>query len=523
MQFLIANFIFCQIGLIEENPNIIVGDDLAEPNNELMLPPFYDTPAVEEITVEERKKKKKSLTEGAPNQSAGDNNGYSSLVPFPQEETIRLKSSVQKIVDGALHPFISKLEELFDPNNSAIQPSRSPHHIALWNADLLLTKLFDQNELTKYFTDLMNEMSESAIFNEENVSSPSGNYRVLFLTDVTGLDENYTKIGTSDSVVPEVETLTVGDMQIINYSQMEAKHINKYVRLIALYKYRISTKETVDQEKNKGTALGSLLEEVTQSIVRGLDVTDTLVESNQPTNIAAKFSIKQVSKDLSKRAIADLDARLNVSYQEEMIMHIIMEQKDDDNILPLSMGLFLAKGCSFCRKRECRSEDLTTPIGPDNPVCPDRQCILKNLVCNICNKQMANSKSLARHKYSVHDMQTGENTGMFICSHCGDTFSKKWKLNVHEKQHEDRKLQVACPICAKVMKGAIALKKHINMVHETKRQYSCENCHKMFKRKETLQVHYRIHTGEKPFACSHCEYSSETKGSYAKHYILIFF
>ncbi|KAF2368090.1 Zinc finger C2H2-type [Trinorchestia longiramus] len=163
------------------------------------------------------------------------------------------------------------------------------------------------------------------------------------------------------------------------------------------------------------------------------------------------------------------------------------------------------------------SEDLTSPIGPNNPVCPDRQCIKRNLVCPVCHKQMSNSKILMRHKYSAHDVQSGDPGGMFICSHCGETFAKKWKLNVHEKQHEDRKLQIAYHLCNKVMRGSIALKKHINMVHEAKRQYKCEYSTKMFKRKETLMVHARIHTGEKPFACYHCDYSPETKGNLKAH------
>ena len=40
--------------------------------------------------------------------------------------------------------------------------------------------------------------------------------------------------------------------------------------------------------------------------------------------------------------------------------------------------------------------------------------------------------------------------GLFIYSHCGETFSKKWKLNVHEKMHEDEKHLVSCNVCNKV-------------------------------------------------------------------------
>lgn len=88
---------------------------------------------------------------------------------------------------------------------------------------------------------------------------------------------------------------------------------------------------------------------------------------------------------------------------------------------------------------------------------------------------------------------------------------------MHERQHEDRKLEVACQICGKVMRGAMALKKHVSMVHETRPQFQCDFCSKSFKRKETLNVHLRIHTGEKPFQCPRCDYASETKGNLKAH------
>ncbi|KAG7172877.1 Oocyte zinc finger protein XlCOF20-like [Homarus americanus] len=319
--------------------------------------------------------------------------------------------------------------------------------------------------------------------------------------------------------------------------KIDPTHISKYVHMIAMYRYRIRMgRKTVGRSDagsggtgadSKDTLMPPLLEgDVLPDDSSTPQDLDDLVNRmagdgeellSGPGSALTRACFQQVSTDLKRRAVSDLELYVNPSFHEELIMHIMVDQVEDRGILPLSLAVFLAKGCNFCRKKECKGEDLTLPISPDNPVCPDRQCIKRNLICEMCNKQMSNSKSLARHKYSLHDIQVGDTGGLFICSHCGETFSKKWKLNMHERQHEDRKLEVACLICGKVMRGAMALKKHVSMVHETRPQFQCDFCSKSFKRKETLNVHLRIHTGEKPFPCPRCEYASETKGNLKAH------
>ncbi|XP_034249662.1 zinc finger protein Xfin-like isoform X2 [Thrips palmi] len=49
------------------------------------------------------------------------------------------------------------------------------------------------------------------------------------------------------------------------------------------------------------------------------------------------------------------------------------------------------------------------------------------------------------------------------------------------------------------------------------RPYSCDRCPARFKTKQTLVVHYRVHTGEKPFACSHCPLRFRHSSSLASH------
>ncbi|XP_045604424.1 uncharacterized protein [Procambarus clarkii] len=455
----------------------------------------------------------------------------------------KMKVSVQKIVDSALTPFLGKIEELFDPSASTLQIARTSQHIiTLWHADILLTKLFDQNELTKFFSEVMNEVLEknNLMHQQGRADGEGSGFNVEILVTHTGnplIDEAYNKASIGDPVVQEVETITVGDMQIINYHQIDPQHISKYVHMIAMYRYRIrmgrkavgradagsggtgsSSKDTLMPPLLEGDVLpddSSTPQDLDDLVNRIAGNGDELLSG--PGSALTRACFQHVSIDLKRRAVSDLELYVNPSFHEELIMHIMVDQVEEQGILPLSLAVFLAKGCNFCRKKECKGEDLTLPISPDNPVCPDRQCIKRNLICEMCNKQMSNSKSLARHKYSLHDIQVGDTGGLFICSHCGETFSKKWKLNMHERQHEDRKLEVACQICGKVMRGAMALKKHVSMVHETRPQFQCDFCSKSFKRKETLNVHLRIHTGEKPFPCNRCEYASETKGNLKAH------
>lgn len=63
---------------------------------------------------------------------------------------------------------------------------------------------------------------------------------------------------------------------------------------------------------------------------------------------------------------------------------------------------------------------------------------------------------------------------LFVCSYCGKAFNRPKKVEIHQR------------------------------VHTGEKPFSCSTCGKMFSEAGNLRKHHRVHTGEKPYSCGVC-------------------
>ncbi|GBM42168.1 Oocyte zinc finger protein XlCOF8.4 [Araneus ventricosus] len=106
--------------------------------------------------------------------------------------------------------------------------------------------------------------------------------------------------------------------------------------------------------------------------------------------------------------------------------------------------------------------------------------------------------------------------GNYICPECGKCFNRKGHLVVHYRTHTGEK-PYPCGRCDKSFSRKGDLNRHIR-IHTGEKPYSCDQCNKSFSTKGKLNNHSRTHTGYRPYKCSICENAFRTSSNRNSHY-----
>ncbi|EDV40223.1 uncharacterized protein Dana_GF10403 [Drosophila ananassae] len=124
-----------------------------------------------------------------------------------------------------------------------------------------------------------------------------------------------------------------------------------------------------------------------------------------------------------------------------------------------------------------------------------------SLLCPDCGAQSTTRRGLAKHMQR-HKNQ-GKNPGLpHLCDLCGTGFRTNAKLVIHYRRHTGER-PFKCELCPKAYTHRPTLKMHM-LTHDADKAQNCPECQKTFYKVSALRSHMLLHSGDRPFKCPDC-------------------
>lgn len=263
-------------------------------------------------------------------------------------------------------------------------------------------------------------------------------------------------------------------------------------------------------------------QEVIADAVLELSVNNNDRESSVHYNLSEtdhqKVIVTEVIASENSKISTQLEQSNNYNERKEAGVKSAVVSKSgpiDVTFESLELKEVLLQKCSYCDKVYVCKEFVE-----GNEVCQDCKS-LKHL------KAVENSKSSAHlQSHDIPDDRTpfrnklvSRDSDPYHCDICRASFTFRSDLRKHVKQHSSRYPHI-CKKCGESFQQEIFLSKHhcgipiidadvisnrcVSKTIDRSLEYECNKCKKIFPKKFILKVHYRKHTGVKPFKCKMC-------------------